>query len=152
MTVASASMPGAVLEQLAGIPVAGTWEPAFPLITTDPGGEARICLLSRAELRAEPRVLRCAIRSRRTSANLRRTRLAVVQVVSGDVSWAVRTHVGRVVADDGGLAAELLVTGVERDSLDVPLRPMTFLVEATLAVRERWNDNAVLFARLSAPE
>jgi hypothetical protein len=145
----SSIVPGAVLEQLDGLPVDGSWEPVFPLLTSDPGGEPRICLLSRAELEAEPRVLRCAIRSRRTSANLQRTHVAVLQVVSDSASWSVRTRVGRVIVDDGGLAAELHVIDVEHDSLGIPLRPMGFLANPALAVQERWADNAALFARLA---
>ena len=142
-------LPAAVIERLAGFPVPGEWEPVFPLLTTDPGGEPRVCLMSRAELEAEPRRVRCAVRSRRTSANLRRTRLAVLQVVDDTVSWSIRTRLGRVVVDDGGLAAELLVTAVERDSLGIPLRPMGFLADGSVAALERWDDNAALFARLT---
>jgi hypothetical protein len=146
-------VPAEVIGQLVGFPVPGEWEPVFPLLTSDPGGEPRVCLLSRAELEAEPRRLLCAVRSTRTSANLRRTRVAVLQVVDDTVSWSIRTRVGRVVADDtadGGLAAELLVTAVERDSLGIPLRPMGFLADAALAATERWHDNAALLARLVA--
>jgi hypothetical protein len=144
------TVPDEVLEQLDGLPVDGMWEPVFPLLTSDPGGETRICLLSRAELEAEPRILRCAIRSRRTSANLQRARVAVLQVVGGSASWSLRTRVGRVVVDDGGLAAELHITDVERDSLGIPLRPMSFLANAALGVQERWDDNATLFAQLAS--
>jgi hypothetical protein len=49
-----------------------------------------------------------------------------------------------------GFAAEL-VTAVERDPLDIPLRPMSFLADAALAALERRDDNAVLFARLTGP-
>jgi hypothetical protein len=143
-------VPAEVIERLTGIPVPGEWESVFPLLTSDPGGEPRVCLMSRAELEAEPRRLRCAVRSTRTSVNLRRTRVAVLQVVDDTVSWSIRTRVGRVVVDDGGLAAELLVTAVERDSLGIPLRPMGFLADAALAAVERWQDNAALFARLAA--
>ncbi|MCW2720200.1 hypothetical protein [Pseudonocardia sp.] len=146
-------LPAEVLALLAGTPVAGAWEPVFPLLTSDSGGAPRICLLSRAEIDAEPGIVRCAVRSRRTSANLRRAGAAVLQVVEGTTSWSVRARVGRTVTDDGGLAAELLVTDVERDSLGIPLQPMSFLAGAALARAERWDDNALLFARLarSAP-
>lgn len=150
-----AAVPPEVLERFAGLPVAGTWEPVFVLLTVDPGGEPRICLLSRAELEAQPRVLRVALRSARTSANLRRTGVAVLHVVDDTASWSVRTRLGRVVVDDaadaadGGLGAELVVTGVERDSLGIPLRSMGFLADADLAVTERWGDNAALLARLA---
>jgi hypothetical protein len=145
-------LPAEVLEQFAGTPVAGAWEPVFPLLTSDPGGEPRVCLLSRAEIEAGHSTLRCALRSRRTTANLRRSRVAVLQVVTDTVSWSVRTRVGREVTDDDGVAVELLVTGVERDTLGIPLRPMTFLADAALAATERWDDNAVLFARLAPAE
>ena len=146
-------LPTEVLQLLAGTPEAGAWEPVFPLLTADPDGLPRVCLLSRAELDAEPAVVRCVIRSRRTTANLRRTGAAVLQVVEGTVSWSLRTRVGRTAEDaHGGFAAELVVTAVERDSLDIPLRPMGFLADAALAALERWDDNAVLFARLTGEE
>ncbi|MFC4942994.1 hypothetical protein [Pseudonocardia sp. GCM10023141] len=143
-------LPAEVVDQLAGPPVADTWEPVFPLLTVDPGGEPRVCLLSRAELVPRSGAVLCALRSRRTTANLRRTGIAVLQVVTGTVSWSVRTRIGREIADLGGLAVELLVTDVERDTLGIPLRPMTCLADAALAATERWDDNAVLFARLAA--
>jgi hypothetical protein len=148
-------LPDEVVGLLAGTPVPATWEPVFPLLTTDPSGEPRICLLSRAELQAEPGTVFCALRSRRTTANLRRTGTAVLQVVEGTTSWSIRTRLGRTVSgepDDtgrAGLAAELTVIHIERDSLGIPLRPMGFLADAALAVTERWDDNAALFARLT---
>lgn len=146
-------LPTEVLGLLAGTPQAGVWEPVFPLLTADPDGLPRICLLSRAELSADADVVRCAIRSRRTTANLRRTGVAVLQVVDPAASWSVRARVGRTAEDaHGGFAAELVVTDVERDSLDIPLRPMGFLADAALAALERWDDNAVLFARLTGEE
>jgi hypothetical protein len=146
-------LPAEVLRVLVGTPEAGAWEPVFPLLTADPDGLPRICLLSRAELDAGADAVRCAIRSRRTAANLRRAGAAVLQVVDGTASWSVRGRVGRTAEDaHGGFAAELLVTDVERDSLDIPLRPMGFLADAALAALERWDDNAVLFARLTGEE
>jgi hypothetical protein len=154
MTQPSREITGLLAGLLDGRPVEGAWEPVFPLLTPDPGGEPRVCLLSRAELEADgeqPGLVRCAVRSRRTSDNLRRAGVAVLLVVDGTDSWSVRTRMGRVVADDGGLAAELIVTGVERDSLGIPLRPMRFRVDSTLAALERWDDNARLLARLKGP-
>ena len=148
----ASAVPDRLLALLVGWPVPDRWEPVFPLLTTDPEGEPRICLLSRAELDATPEVLRCVIRSRRTSANLLRTRVAVLQVVGDDTSWSVRTRVGRTVTDDGGLGAELIVTGVEADSLGIPLRPMAFLADAALAAAERWDAGAALFTRLARPD
>jgi hypothetical protein len=146
-------LPADVLQVLAGTPEPGAWEPVFPLITADPDGAPRICLLSRAELDAGPGVVRCAIRSRRTTANLRRTGTGVLQVVEGTTSWSLRTRVGRTAEDaHGGFAAELVVTAVERDSLGIALRPMGFRADAALAALERWDDNAVLFARLTGEE
>ena len=151
--MSGAELPAAVLGLLAGTPEAGAWEPVFPLVTTDPDGGPRVCLLSSAELEADPDRVRCAVRSRRTTANLRRGGAALLQVVEGATSWSVRTRVGRTAQDGhGGFAAELLVTAVEPDSLGIPLRPMTFLADAALAALERWDDNAVLFARLTGPD
>jgi hypothetical protein len=143
-------LPDEVSALLDGRPSAGAWDAVFPLLTTDPDGLPRVCLLSRAELDTDRRVLRCAVRSRRTSANLRRRGTAVLLVVGRTTSWSVRCRVGRTVEDDGGLAAELVVTEVEADTLGIPLRPMGFQVDEGLARAERWDDNEVLFARLAA--
>jgi hypothetical protein len=48
-----------------------------------------------------------------------------------------------------GFAAELRITGLEPDSLGIPLRPMGFQGDELLAELERWGDNAVLLDRLS---
>jgi hypothetical protein len=145
-------LPDEVLALLAGRPVVGRWEPVVPLLTTDPDGVPRICLLSHAELDADRHVVRCAVRSRRTSANLRRGSPAVLLVVGATTSFSVRARVGRTVHDDGGLGAELVVTEVEADSLGIPLRSMGFQVDEGLARAERWEDNEALFARLATPE
>lgn len=148
-------LPAEIRALLSGAPTTGEWEPVFPLLTVDPAGDPRICLLSRAEIDVDPRsvpgadTVRCAVRGRRTSANLRRTGTAALQVVGADVSWTVRGRVGRTATGDGGLGVELIVTDVERDSLDIPLRPMSYLADAALAVIESWDSTAALLARLA---
>ena len=146
-------LPTEVQRLLAGTPQAGAWEPVFPLLTADPDRLPRICLLSRAELSPSHDAVCCAVRSTRTTANLRRTGAAVLQVVEGTTSWSLRARVGSTAEDaHGGFAAELVVTAVEHDSLGIPLRPMGFLADAALAALERWDDNAVQFARLTGEE
>lgn len=142
-------LPDEVRDQLTGLPEADQWEPAFPLLTTDPDGTPRICLLSRAELRVASGGLLVVVRSRRTSANLRRTGLAVLQAVGAETSYSIRTELGRTLTDDSALAAELTITSVEEDSLGIPLRPMTYQADPALAETENWSGNAILFTRLS---
>jgi hypothetical protein len=144
-------LPDEVQALLEGRPVAGAWDPVIPLLTTDSDGLPRVCLLSRAELDADQVVVRCAVRSRRTSANLRRRGPAALLVVGATTSYTVRARVARIVDDDGGLAAELVVTEVETDTLGIPLRPMSFQVDEGIARAERWDDNEALFARLNTP-
>jgi hypothetical protein len=108
-------LPDEVLGLLAGLPEANEWEPAFPFLTTGPDGTPRICLLSRAELQADPGSLRVVLRSRRTSANLRRTGIAVLQAVGAETSYSIRTRLARTLTDESALAAELTITSVERD-------------------------------------
>lgn len=144
-------LPDEVLALLGGRPAAGEWDPVIPLLTTDVDGVPRVCLLSRAELEADRGAVRCAVRSQRTSANLRRGSPAVLLVVGETTSFSVRARVGRTVHDDGGLAAELVVTEVESDSFGIPLRSMSFEVDEGLARAERWDDNEALFARLATP-
>jgi len=145
-------LPDEVHRLLTGLPEAGEWEPVFPLLTTDPDGAPRICLLSRAEFQAAPDAIRVVLRSRRTSANLRRTGVAVLQAVGADTSYAIRVALGRTLSDGSALAAELTVTAVEADTLGIPLRPMTYEVDPALAETENWAGNAALFARLSDPD
>lgn len=144
-------LPDEVLRLLTGLPGANRWEPVFSLLTVDPDGAPRICLLSRAELQAEAGTVRVVLRSRRSSANLRRTGLAVLQVVGTETSYAIRMELGRTLTDDAALAAELTVTAVEPDSLGIPLRPMTYQADPALAETENWSGNAALFARLTGP-
>jgi hypothetical protein len=142
-------LPDEVTALLDGRPVAGAWEPVVPLLTTDHDGLPRVCLLSRAELDADQDVVRCAVRSRRASANLRRRGPVALLVVGATTSYTVRARVARIVDDHGGLAAELVVTDIEADTLAIPLRPMSFQVDERLARAERWEDNEALFARLT---
>lgn len=143
-------LPDEVHRLLTGLPEDGEWEPVFPLLTTDPDGAPRICLLSRAELRPGPDTLHVVLRGRRASENLRRTGVAVLQAVGADTSYAIRVALGRTLTGESALAAELTITAVEADSLGIPLRPMTYQVDPSLAEAENWTGNAALFARLAA--
>lgn len=50
-------IPPEVVTALAGQPVVGSWESMFPLLTVDGSGFPNVCLLSRAELRADQQFL-----------------------------------------------------------------------------------------------
>lgn len=145
-------LPGEVLDLLAGRPGTDRWEPVFPLLTADADGTPRVCLLSRAEVEAEPETLRVVLRSRRTSANLRRTGIAVLQAVGADTSYTIRAELRRTITDDNALAAALTIIDVEHDSLGIPLSPMTYQADPTLAETESWAGNATLLTRLRHPD
>lgn len=50
-------IPPEVVTALAGQPVVGSWKSMFPLLTVDGSGFPHVCLLSRAELRADQQFL-----------------------------------------------------------------------------------------------
>lgn len=143
-------LPREVIDLLAGMPAVDRWEPVFPLLTTDPDGEPRVCLLSGAEIEADRAVVRCAVRSRRTSANLRRSGRALLHVVGQNTSYYVRCRVNQVVAGQDGLAVAMSVVEVERDTLGIPLQPMRFHASEDLAAAEHWGGNVTLFAQLTS--
>jgi len=134
---------------LTASPVEDAWEPVFPLLTVDPDGYPRVCLLSRAELTAGPDTVRCVLRSPHTIANLRGHRRAVLIVVSDRSARYLRLRVLEVVGDESaaGVVVRFSVLEVKDDTLDIPLRPMTFWSSAYVRGAERWEENRVLLDR-----
>lgn len=139
---------------LSADPAEDVWEPVFPLLTVDADGYPRVCLLSRAELAADPDTVRCVLRSPRTVANLRRDRRAVLVVVTDQSAHYLRLDVQTVLGEDtaAGVAVAFAVQAAKEDTLGIPLRPMMFESSAYVRSLERWDDNRTLLDRLRDTE
>lgn len=136
---------------LVGDAAEDAWEAAFHLLTVDPDGYPRVCLLSKAELAADGYVIRCVLRARRTIANVRRDGRAVLTAVGPQAAHYVRLQAQVIVEDSGsgGTGVRFMVTAEEADTLGIPLRPMTFRASAYVRDRERWDENRALLDRLA---
>jgi hypothetical protein len=147
-------VPPGVAALLAGTPEDGAWEAVLPLLTVDPDGYPRVCLLSRAEVEVAGDALRCVVRSRRTTANLRRDGRALLLAVDGVSAHYLHLSLRREAAgadDRAALAVEFAVAAAEEDSRDTPLRPMTFLAGAAVREADRTDRNPGILSRLADP-
>jgi hypothetical protein len=124
-------------------------EPAHLLLTTDPDGAPRVCLLSCAQLAADAEGVRAVVYSAGTKANLERSGAACLVLVTGGAAHyctlAVRRHMtdGRL----SGYAMEL--RSHRRD--EVPgarLRGMRYTVTERMATDEDWATTRRLLADL----
>jgi hypothetical protein len=138
--------------------VAGTtedeeWEIVLPLLTVDEDGFPRVCQLSRAEVDIDGSTVRCVVRGRRTTANLRRDRRALLVVIHDVTAYYIRMILRREVTDEqrpGGLAVQFAIERVEEDSRQTPLRPMTVLAGAGVRAQDHTEEDRALLGRLSA--
>jgi hypothetical protein len=148
-------LPAEVAGLLAGEPDEDAWEPAVQLLTTDADGYPRVCLLSRAELEADAETVRCALRARRTIANLRRDGRALLVVVGSQSAHYVRLRARTIVDGEdegGGIGIAFVVEAAEEDTLGIPLRPPMFRASSYVRDRERWDANRLLLRRLAAAD
>lgn len=135
-------IPASVLGQLREERRIGDAEPMLPLLTVDPDGFPRVCMLSRGELWPEGDDLVVVLAARRASANLERSRRATLLVVEEKQLVYVRLAAsGARRAESGVLVARLVAEGVEEDGVGVPLHPMTFTSTQDLAAREHVDQN-----------
>jgi hypothetical protein len=142
--------PPDVVAMLAGRPVAGTWEPMFPLLTVDDSGFPHVCLLSRAELAADNRRVYAVLTSRNTIANLNRDGQATLFAVGADTAVYVKLIVRESLSDGDWLGVACEVASAKTDSLHVPLRPPQYLV-TQVSVTENWARGERMLARLARP-
>jgi hypothetical protein len=148
------TVPPGVAALLAGTPSDGRWEAVLPLLTVDPDGYPRVCLLSRAEVEPAGDAVRCVVRSRRTTANLLRDGRALLLAVDGVSAHYLRLALRRSVAgpdDPAALAVEFAVLSHEEDSRDTPLRPMTFLAGEAVREADHTDRNPTILSRLTPP-
>jgi hypothetical protein len=105
-----------------------------------PDGFPHPALLSRAELEVGPAgELHAALRSRRTRANLERSGLAALIAVEGRTAHYVKLRVARSLAVHDLLACVFEIVEHKRDSLGIPLAPVTYEVTAEITRAERWD-------------
>ena len=147
-------IPAAVRLALTGRPTVGEFDQAVMLITADEDGWERVCLLSRAAFSIDGERIAIATASASTSANLERSRQALLVVVADDAAHYCRLRLDRSMewpGHDIALHAALFtVEGVKIDRLpDVSLEPMRFLATATLPAIEAWDQTAAAHRQIT---
>jgi hypothetical protein len=149
-------LPAEVAQLLAGEPAEDAWEAAAQLLTTDADGYPRMCLLSRAELEADRDTVRCALRARRTIANLRRDGQGLLVVVGAQSAHYIRLRVRIIIEgsgdEGGGIGVAFGVEAAEEDTLGIPLRPLMFRATSFVREQERWAGIRLLLRRLAVTD
>ena len=144
------TVPAELVGMLAGVPVVGAREQAFPFITVDAEGFPHTALLSRTEMRVGPAGdLRAALRSTRTRANLGRSGHAALIAVEGRTAHYVKLRLVRSTVVHDLLACVLDVVEHKADSMGVALAPISYEVTAEIVRAERWDTTAEAFRLLS---
>ena len=145
-------LPPAVVRLLAGAPLVGAVEQAFPLLTVDDAGFPHLYVLSRADVDVadDGGEGRLAIAGRRTRAHLRRDGRATLLAVDGDTVHVAKLVARREVAADGVAAVAFSVASVDRSTAGVPLTPLSFTLPAELPRHEAWDRRAHLLRTLAA--
>lgn len=130
---------------IAGWPQVEAEEQAFPFLTVDDAGFPHVALLSRSELDigVDGSEILAAIRSTRTLANLHRDGRAGLIAVGGTTAHYLKMQALRSQSYDDGLVAWAFeVVEHKRDSLGIPLQPMSFHTSPEVARIERWQASA----------
>lgn len=135
---------------LEGAPGIDAQEQAFPFVTVDEAGFPHAALLSRSELEPcrDRDELVAVVASRRTRANIERDGRALLIAVEGTTAHYAKLRLVRSIRDDELLGCAFEVAEHKRDSLGIPLAPITFRTSADLARDERWQVSAKLLDRL----
>jgi hypothetical protein len=144
-------VPGELARLLAGQPVVGATEQAFPFLTVDEGGFPHVALLSRAEIGLNPdgTEVFAAVASRRTRANLEREGRAGLIAVDGITAHYAKLQLMRTIQSVEALGCALRVSEFKADSLGVPLSPISFGVTAEIARLDGWEASRQLLRRLA---
>lgn len=143
-------VPDAVRDALGGSPVVGAAEQALPLLTTDPDGQPRAMLVSRAETGVHGASVHVVLRPSTSRSNIARTGLATLLVVAGDALHTLRLRGTRHVEEGALHAIAFDVTGTKADSVGIPLVSMGYVPTEALVAMEHWRASADLLARLAA--
>lgn len=145
------TVPYDVVALLSGAPAIGETEQAFPFVTVDPAGFPHSALLSRAELDVSPlqHEVLAVVASPRTRANLERDGHALLIAVEGTTAHYMKLQVLRSFTDGELLACGFGVVEHKRDSIGIPLSPITYRTTAAVASDEKWESSARVLAALT---
>jgi len=127
---------------LQGGAVLDSEEQAFVFLTVDAAGFPHPALLSRAELGVSNDRVLAVVASVRTQNNLRRDGRAGLVAVEGTVAHYAKLRVVSSVEDAGVLGGCFELIEHKRDSLAIPLAPITFRATQDIARLERWELSA----------
>lgn len=142
------TVPPEIVARLRGHPEVGSWEPMFPLLTVDELGFPHVCLLSRAELHADPHRVYAALASPTTVKNLGRRPAATLIVIGDDSAHYLKMRAAHIrAADLTGVVFEVI--SAIRDRLTLPLAPPRYLVTSALPVAEAWAASGELLSQLA---
>jgi len=145
-------LPDELARLLAGRPVPGQREQAFPFLTVDAAGYPHVALLSRAELDVGPAQasVLAVVASRRTRENLARDGRAGLIAIAGLTAHYAKLRVTRSVEAGDLLGCELELSEYKADSLGIPLSPAEFMASAELAALENWQRSEAVLRLLAA--
>lgn len=145
-------IPAEVIASLEGSPAVGLAEQAFPLLTTDPDGQPRAMLVSRAETAtaAHGSGLHIVLRPSTSRCNIERSHLATLLVTSGEVLHSLRLRRAHHVEDGHLQAIAFTVTGTKADTVGIPLTALGFTPTDELLAAEHWQASANLLHRLAS--
>jgi hypothetical protein len=130
-----------VAQLIAGPIRIGEDQQGFVFLTSDADGSPHAALVSRHELRIRPRddLLLAALRGAGTRANLERSGVAGLIVIGGETAHRLTFDVVKTCQSCNVTGYALAVRNHVRDTVGVPLSPITFRVTPGLAQREDWE-------------
>jgi hypothetical protein len=134
-------VPVALARLLAGRPVPGRPEQAFPFLTVDAAGFPHVALLSRAELDVsrDGGAVLAVLASRRSRANLRRTGQATLVAVGGTTAHYAKLRLAHAIEQHDRLACRLELADYQADTLGIELSAICYEASGALAELERWD-------------
>jgi hypothetical protein len=135
------NIPVEVAALLAGRPVSGQTEQAFPFLTIDNEGFPHSALLSRAEMDVGKRrqTVVAALASQQTRANLLRDGRAGFIAIGGEVAHHIKLSLRNTLEANGLLGCVFDVVNYKADTLGIPLEPMMFQASDVVARLEKWT-------------
>lgn len=114
-------------------------EQAFPFLTVDENGFPHVTLLCTAELHPDGDRVLVAVASATARANLARTATATLIAADGIAAHYAKLAVRAEADHDAFTCYTGTLVWYKRDSLDIPLHPMTFRAPAAVADAELWT-------------
>jgi hypothetical protein len=145
------NVPPGLAELLAGRPLVGAQEQAFPFLTVDDDGFPHVALLSRAEMEmgGNGREILAVIASPGTCHNVLRDGRAAFIAIGGTSAHYTKLILRRTLEAEGFLCCAFEVTHHKADSLGIPIDPIRFPASTVVAEVERWEVTERLLAQLA---